>query len=101
MEKNLKAMTVFVIYEGDQWLSTDSLRVKAVCNTFEDVVRLVRENNLVDSEEALGIPIEADDAEHARNAVADLLEQELEQYRQTTIGDVRYMVDEVELNEWA
>lgn len=98
--KTDRDMKVFVIYEGDQWLSTDSLRVKAVCNTFEDVVRLVRENNHVDVEEALDTPIEADDAEDARNEVADLLEQELKEYMQTTLGDVRYMVDEVELNEW-
>lgn len=72
---------VFVLYEGDQWLSTSSLNVRAVCDTFENAVNLAVAH------------YDGDDNPFD-------LESELRENAQYLGSDFSYMIQYYDLNEW-
>ena len=72
---------VYIVYEGDRWLSKETLRVKATCGTLDDAIDIILKNNVSDEPNTE-------------------MERELRNYRQTFGDDVRYMIDEVDMNEW-
>lgn len=37
----MEKQAVYVVYEGDQWLSTSSLEVKAVCSSWDSMIDVV------------------------------------------------------------
>lgn len=92
--------TIYVVYEGDEWLSSDSMRVKGVASTFDEAVALIRDNHQV----SFGDVFDDDPTDYDKHTqiemVSDQLEDELRQHKQTFSGSVRYMIDEVNLNEW-
>lgn len=89
-----------MIYEGDEWLSRDSMRVKGVASTLDEAVALIRNNHIV----SFGDVFDDDPTDYDMctqlEMVSDQLEDELRQHRQTISGSVRYMIDELNLNEW-
>lgn len=73
--------TVFVLYEGDSWLSTSSLRVKAVCDSFETAVNMAV-------------------AHYDGNDNTFDLESELRETGQYRSCELSYMIQSYDLNEW-
>lgn len=37
----MEKQAVYIVYEGDQWLSTSSLEVKAVCSSWKSMLEVV------------------------------------------------------------
>lgn len=91
----MKRKTVFVIFETDQWLSTDSHRLSAVCSSFEHV-GLVVEDILMEygMKHEEDIPEDNPDEESIESALEELACQF--QYRGDNFG---ILIKEVTLNE--
>ena len=72
---------VYIVHEGDRWLSKETLRVKAVCETLDDAIAIIMKNNVSDEPNAE-------------------MERELRDYYQSFGDDVRYMIEVVDMNTW-
>lgn len=94
-------MEAFIVYEGNQWLSNDSLRIKAVCTTFNEAVLQIRDNHLIDPSEILELEEydERDDFD-VWEEVATEIEEQLREYRQTQGYSTNYLIEEREMNVW-
>lgn len=86
---------VFVVYEGDQWLSTDSMRVKAIC-TDKSYVIMVAEDIL--KEHGLKHEYEMTEVEEYEKSIEDCIE-ELERYDQCRCSDFSIDYELFALNE--
>lgn len=85
-------MSVFIVSEGDAWLSTGSLEVKGVFGTLEKAVNAIVEKGEFDS----------DWLDEDESNDMDYVKEHLLEYKQTPqCGDTNYMIKERELNEWA
>ena len=96
-----KGQTVFFLYEGDTWLSTDSLVLMGVFSSEdllkENAKKLIwekRQEHLQwEKEQAF-----ADEIRGMRDLCADILD-DLMRHNQSDYGYTRYLVKEVELNK--
>ncbi len=83
-------MSVFIVSQGDAWLSSGSLEVKGVFVTLEKAVNAIVEKGEFDNDWI-------DDEENNM----DYVKEHLLEYRQTPqCGDTNYIIEEHELNEW-
>ena len=95
-------MNTYIVYEGDEWLSTNSLRIMAVCTTFNDAVYLIRDNHLIEPDEILELEEgydERDDFDVWEEAATEI-EKQLREHRQTQGYSTNYLIEEREMNVW-
>ena len=97
-----KGRTVLLLYEGDLWLSTDSLVLMGVFSS-EDLLeknakKLIwgkrQEHLRFEKEQAF----EDEKIRSTRDLCADILD-DLMRFRQSEYGYTRYLVKEIELNK--
>lgn len=83
-------MSVFIVSEGDAWLSTGSLEVKGVFGTLEKAVNEIVEKGEFDND---WLDEDGNDMEYVK--------EHLLEYKQTPqCGGTNYIIEERELNEW-
>ncbi|MGN0089588.1 MAG: hypothetical protein ACI36Z_01345 [Alloprevotella sp.] len=86
---------MYIVYEGDQWLSCSSMNVKCICLTMDDAInKVLKEHKMTwdDFPEYDERPTKSDmDYE---------LRKELKTNWQTQGHSVNYLIEEVSTNEW-
>lgn len=102
--------SVFVVQDGDQWLSSASLDVKGVFDTIEEARGAII-RHLFDGCNKKGIKRfvenyweetyeEGDDLNSARDLMFMQIARQLKNINQTQGLEVNYMISEYTLNEW-
>lgn len=84
-------MSVFIVFKGDAWLSSRSLELKGVFGTLEESVDAIVSKGEFDK-----YWIE-EQGDYAMDEVKEYL---LEQRQTPQCGDINYIIEERELNEW-
>ena len=94
--------TVFLVYEGDQWLSRDSLSLRGSYTTREKAVQSVLRNHRIKPAEVRDSFGSSSDEMSCREDVNRLLRSELESQDQTQGYSSNYMIEEASLDkeEW-
>lgn len=102
--------SVFVVNEGDQWLSSDSLWVKGVFESHEEAVKAIVAH-LLDNCNKKGVKelVEnyweetyelSDELNSAKEEMLEEIVRQLHDISQTQGLEVNYIISEYNLNEW-
>lgn len=84
-------MNVFVVFKGDAWLSSRSLELMGVFGTLEESVDAIVSKGRFEKDWI------EEQGDYAMDEVKEFL---LEQKQTPQCGDVNYIIDERELNNW-
>jgi len=94
--------TVFLLYEGDEWLSSDSLVLMGVFSSEEKLEKgakkLIWERRKEHLQYEREQAYEGDEIRGVRDLCADIFD-DLMRHNQSDYGYTRYLVKEVELNK--
>jgi hypothetical protein len=94
--------TVFLLFEGDEWLSSDSLILMGVFSSEKKLEKgakkLIWERRKEHLQYEKDCACEGDDIRGMREICADIL-NELIRNNQSSCGDIRYQIKEVELDK--
>ena len=91
---------VYLLYEGDTWLSSNSLVLMGIFDNIDDLSNAAKEliEQRAGEHMLYAIGNYTMDDDYTKEDVVNDLYEELLDNDQTSKGDTRYMIDEVELN---
>ena len=88
------ANRVYIVYEGDQWLSRSSMEVKCISPTKEDAINKVLKNHALRQSDF------PDDDDITPEEMEDEIRRDLELNGQTQGYTVNYHIQEMEISTW-
>ena len=92
---------VFIVYEGDEWLSSKSLFIRGVYTSFAAAVEATVKNHEIPHSELLEEWEENVKWDEVKDEVLDNLRESLCRIKQIQGYSVCYMIEEIHLNEWS
>lgn len=91
---------VYVVFEGDQWLSNSSLELKGVFPTFDDAVTEILDYNMIKFREFDEYFEEGATVNEKAEIVREILEKELRCNKQTQGYEINYTIKQIDFNKW-
>lgn len=87
--------SVFIVYQGNQWLSWDSMEVKCICPTKEDAIKNVLKNHRMTWDD-----FPEYDKKPTKSDMAYEIRRELKLNSQTQGHSVNYLIEEFAMRKW-
>ena len=91
---------VFIVFEGDAWLSLSSLSIMGVFTSFDAAVEATVNNHEIPHSELLEDWEDGVSWEEVKEEALDNLRESLWRIKQIQGYSVGYIIQEIALNEW-
>ena len=89
------AKSIYIVYEGDEWLSYNSMRIKCVCNSKRSAIRSILKNHKMKWRDFPDY-----ETRPTKKEMACEIKDELDNNLQTQGHTVNYFIEEMAVGEW-